>query len=101
MERAIVAPQTSPEVARRRMPVISNRILRWVALIVGPLVIFAIFMLVVGVDPIQTYAAMYSSSLGDFYGISEVLLRASPFILTGLATAIPAQVRLINVGGEG
>ncbi len=101
MERAIAVPQTTEAVGRRRMPVIGSRVLRWIMLIVAPLVIFAIFMLLVGVDPLQTYAAMVSSSLGDFYGISEVLLRASPFILTGLATAIPAQVRLINVGGEG
>ena len=44
---------------------------------------------------------MARAALGDFYGVGEVLLRAAPFILAGLATAIPAQVRLINVGGEG
>jgi simple sugar transport system permease protein len=67
----------------------------------GPFAIFALFLLAVGADPIRTYEMMARTALGDFYGISEVLLRAAPFVLAGLATAIPAQVRLINVGAEG
>ncbi len=37
------------------------------------------------------------------FGINQqdVLVRATPFILTGLAVAVPARAGLVNVGGEG
>ncbi len=76
-------------------------LLRWLGLLFGPMLIFALFLLAVGADPIRTYRAMYLSALGDSYGIGEVLLRAAPFILAALATALPARTRLINVGAEG
>jgi simple sugar transport system permease protein len=98
MERALTPPQTLP---RRGLPALLPPTLKLLGVVVGPFVIFALFLLAVGADPLKTYAAMFQSALGDFYGISEVLLRAAPFILTGLATALPAQVRLINVGAEG
>src|SRR5262245_42030303 len=101
IENTIAAPQSSPEETRRRIPALGSRLLRWALIIVIPLAVLALFLLVVGVDPIETYAAMFTSSVGDFYSISEVLLRASPFILAALATVIPAQVRLVNVGAEG
>lgn len=78
-----------------------HRSLHWILPALGPLLIFTLFLLIVGADPLRTYATMYSSALGDRYGISEVLLRAAPFILTALAAAIPARVGLINVGAEG
>lgn len=74
-------------------------------LALGPLFIFIFififFLLAVGADPVETYRTMLLSSLGDWYGLSEVLLRATPFVLTGLATVLPAQARLVNVGAEG
>lgn len=102
MERALTATEAAPQVLGRRwLPPIGSRILQWLGLAFGPFVIFALFLLAVGADPIKTYEMMARSALGDFYGIAEVLLRAAPFVLAALATAIPAQVRLINVGAEG
>ncbi len=98
MERVLAAPQV---LERRWLPAIGSRILQWIGLALGPFAIFALFLLAVGADPIRTYEMMARTALGDFYGVSEVLLRAAPFVLAGLATAIPAQVRLINVGAEG
>lgn len=75
--------------------------LRWLIVALGPLVIFALFLLTVGADPLNTYRSMAQSALGDFYGFSEVLIRATPFMLAGLATAVPARVGFVNVGAEG
>jgi ABC-type uncharacterized transport system permease subunit len=33
--------------------------------------------------------------------IEETLLRATPFVFTGLAVAVPARAGLVNIGGEG
>ncbi len=62
---------------------------------------FSLVLLVLGKDPVATYQQIYQGSLADDYGRSEVVVKMIPFILCALAVAIPAQVGLINVGGEG
>jgi simple sugar transport system permease protein len=63
--------------------------------------IFALLLLLVGRDPVATYAAIFQGTLGDSYGWGEIVVKMTPFILCALATAIPARVGLVNVGGEG
>jgi ABC-type uncharacterized transport system permease subunit len=67
----------------------------------APFVIFAIFLFSQGANPLETYQAMLRSAFGDWYGIGEVAIKSTPFLLTALAVAIPARAGLINVGGEG
>jgi ABC-type uncharacterized transport system permease subunit len=73
----------------------------WGLVVAAPIIIFAIFLLIVGANPIELYKTMIHSVFGDFYGFGELLIKATPFILTALATALPAKAGLINVGGEG
>ncbi|MGQ9631525.1 MAG: ABC transporter permease [bacterium] len=54
-----------------------------------------------GVDPIRAYRVMILGSFGSFYNFSEVLVRATPLILCGLAVGFAAKMLLWNVGGEG
>lgn len=77
------------------------RFLGWISLVLGPLAVFAIFLLIVKTNPLEAYAAMLRSTVGDLYGLGEVAVRAAPLILTALAATVPARARLINVGGEG
>ena len=58
-------------------------------------------LLLLGKDPIAIYIAIYNGTLGDSYGWGEIVVKMIPFILCALATAIPAKVGLVNVGGEG
>ncbi|MBC8043936.1 MAG: ABC transporter permease, partial [Rhizobacter sp.] len=60
-----------------------------------------LLMLIIGKDPFGIYGKMLAMSLGNSYGIGQVLFRATPLILTGLAVAIPFQAGLFNIGGEG
>ena len=76
-------------------------LLGWGSVLLGPFLVFGAFLVIVGVNPIETYRVMLDSALGSSYGVGEVAVRAAPYILTALATAIPARVRLVNVGGEG
>lgn len=99
MQKTIALPAASRSSRPRALPVAT--LLRWLLLALGPLAIFALFLLTVGADPIKTYKAMYFSALGDGYGLAEVLIRAAPFVLGALATALPARTRLVNVGAEG
>ena len=68
---------------------------------VAPFVLYGIFLLCYGVNPVGLYVSMVKSAFGDLYGFGEVLLKATPFVLTGLAAALPAKAGLVNVGGEG
>ena len=74
---------------------------RSVIAIIFAFVVFAIFIAVIGRDPIEIYTKMFEGTLRSKVGLSEVGVRMIPFVLTALAAAIPARVGLINVGGEG
>jgi len=67
----------------------------------SPFVLYGLFLLAYGVNPVDLYVSMVKTAFGDLYGFGEVLLKATPFVLTGLAAALPAKAGLVNVGGEG
>src|SRR6218665_3520196 len=70
------------------------------AIVVSAL-LFALFLLVIGKDPIQFYSLVWTGGFGTSFSIQNSLQRAAPLILTGLAFAIPAQIGLTMIGGEG
>lgn len=72
---------------------------RWLAAVFAAMVIFSVFLLVKGADPLEVYEAMWNSASADGFG--ETLIRATPFLLAGLAVAVPARAGLFNIGGEG
>jgi simple sugar transport system permease protein len=84
-----------------RIPLPVRRVLMFVGAFAMALILFSVVLLALGKDPIAAYEQMYLGSLSDDYGRSEVIVKMIPFILCALAVAIPAQVGLINVGGEG
>jgi len=71
------------------------------AIIIAPFILFGIFLTFYNVNPIELYRSMVATTFGSLYGFGEVLLKATPFVLTGLAAALPAKAGLVNVGGEG
>jgi general nucleoside transport system permease protein len=67
-----------------------------VALLLG-----AIVMLIEGYDPIATYGALFSYSLGGFYPFTTTLRNAVPLILTGLSASIAFASGPVNLGQPG
>jgi len=65
------------------------------------LLLFGIILLISGKDPIQSYKDILASTVGSRYGFSEVIVTMTPMLITALAVALPTQIGLINVGGEG
>ena len=61
----------------------------------------AVFILCVGKDPISIFGKFFSDSLGNSYGIGQILFKATPLIYTGLAAAISFRSGLFNIGAEG
>lgn len=70
------------------------------ALIASALV-FSLFLLVIGKDPIQFFSLIWTGGFGSSFSFQNSLQRAAPLILTGLAFAIPARIGLTMIGGEG
>lgn len=78
-----------------------KNVLSWCGVIAVPIVIFAVFLQIQGVNAVQTYVSMVTSTLGTAYGIGEVVIKSTPLVLIAVATAVSARVGLVNVGGEG
>jgi ABC-type uncharacterized transport system permease subunit len=69
--------------------------------IAGGLVLFGGFVLAIGRDPLAVMGVIFEGAFASAFSWQNTLLRAAPLILTGLAVAIPAQVGLVMIGGEG
>ncbi len=52
-------------------------------------------------NPLTVYDAIFTAALKDRDGWGNVLYRATPLMLTGLAVALAFQCGLFNIGGEG
>ncbi|MGB2963076.1 MAG: ABC transporter permease [Anaerolineales bacterium] len=66
------------------------------ALIVG-----AIMLLLLKVNPIEAYAAMWEGAFGSQNALAETLVKATPLLLVGLGICISFRGDVINIGGEG
>jgi general nucleoside transport system permease protein len=65
------------------------------------LIAFGIFVALSGKDPFDLYFYMYQGAFGTAFSWQNSLSRAAPLILTALCTALPAQLGLVIIGGEG
>ncbi|MBR9763048.1 MAG: ABC transporter permease [Rhodobacteraceae bacterium] len=60
-----------------------------------------VLIAIAGANPLEAYGLILKGALGSRLGFSEMLTRATPLILTGLAAAVAFRARLWNIGGEG
>ncbi|MER8530563.1 ABC transporter permease [Mesorhizobium sp. M0814] len=70
------------------------------ALIVG-MVLFSLFIALVGKSPVQLYETMWRGGFGSWFSIQNSLSRAAPLLLAALCVALPARLGLVVIGGEG
>jgi len=66
------------------------------ALIVG-----AVMLLLLKVNPIEAYSAMWEGAFGSKNALAETLVKATPLLLVGLGICISFRGDVINIGGEG
>jgi general nucleoside transport system permease protein len=66
------------------------------ALLVG-----AIMLLLLKVNPIEAYKAMWEGAFGSQNALAETLTKATPLLLVGLGICISFRGDVINIGGEG
>ncbi len=65
------------------------------------LVVGAIPLLFLGVNPLDAYGKLLQGAFGSLNGFAEVWVKATPLLFTGLAVAIPLRAGLWNIGAEG
>jgi general nucleoside transport system permease protein len=61
----------------------------------------AVMLLMLGVNPLEAYAAMISGVFGSVSGLTQALVKATPLLLVGLGICIAFRASVINIGGEG
>ncbi|HTP08334.1 MAG TPA: ABC transporter permease [Anaerolineae bacterium] len=65
------------------------------------LAVGAIILLLLGVNPLDAYAAMISGAFGSVQGITQSIAKATPLLLVGLGICIAFRASVINIGAEG
>jgi len=66
------------------------------ALLVG-----AVMLLLLKVNPIEAYIALWVGAFGTSNAFAETLVKATPLLLVGLGICISFRGDVINIGGEG
>ena len=72
-----------------------------VAAVLVALVLFGLFLLLLGKSPLTFITLIWIGAFGSAFSWGNTLAHAAPLILTALAVAIPAQLGLTMIGGEG
>jgi len=85
-----------------------NKMKKYLRSVISPLIaiilsllIGAIFISIVGKNPVEVYSRLFAGTLGNSYGIGQVLFKSTPLIFTGLAVAFAFKAGLFNIGAEG
>ena len=94
----VIAPRAVPNLRLLRLAEAAT--VPALALVASAL-LFAVFLLVIGKDPVQFYSLVWTGGFGSAFSFQNTLQRSAPLILTGLAFAIPARIGLTMIGGEG
>ncbi len=72
-----------------------------IAAILLSFIVAGLFLSIVGVNPFSAYASVAGQIFLTSWGIEDLLLKMSPLMLTGIAVALAAKMRVWNIGAEG
>jgi len=78
-----------------------GRIAAVAASLAAAIILCAILFLAVGVNPVAAFQSLIQGAFGTWRAATETLVKATPLIFTGLATAVAFRARLWNIGAEG
>ena len=99
-------PAESPALSRR--PPLSEASLRSIEAVLLPvlaiaagLALFGLLIAVLGKSPVDLYSYVWRGGFGTAFSLQNTMQRAAPLLLTALCVALPAQLGLVVIGGEG
>lgn len=103
--RADVKASDSPKVRKTRFTIdwkamAYGSVMPAMAIVVAMLA-GAVMLLLLGVNPAEAYAAMFSGVFGSVSGLTQALVKATPLLLVGLGICIAFRASVINIGAEG
>ncbi|HWQ43363.1 MAG TPA: ABC transporter permease [Desulfosporosinus sp.] len=78
-----------------------GKLLSFLGIAVLTLLITILLIRLVGSSVDQAFSSFLSGIFGSFYSVSEVMVKATPLILTGLGVAVGSRSGFINIGAEG
>ena len=107
-------PQTQPVVTPPRLAPATTSLTRlrqalggWVEGLVPvaalglALLVGAVLILALGVNPLDAYGSMLQGAVGSVSSLTQTLVKATPLLLVGLGITIAFRGGVINIGGEG
>ena len=65
------------------------------------LTVGAVMLLLLGVNPVTAYGALWEGAFGSTNALAETLVKATPLLFIGLGICIAFRGAVINIGGEG
>lgn len=65
------------------------------------LAVGAVMLLLLGVNPLEAYSALWDGAFGSTNAFAETLVKATPLLLVALGICISFRGDVINIGGEG
>lgn len=63
--------------------------------------LFCVFLLALGKSPGDFFKLVWTGAFGSWFSCRNTLSRAAPLLLTAPCVAVPAQLGLVVIGGEG
>ncbi len=69
--------------------------------VLAALLIGAVMIALLHVDPIQAYLELIGGAFGSVSGLTQSIVKATPLLLVGLGIVIAFRANVINIGGEG
>ncbi len=72
-----------------------------VGAVIAALLVGALMLLALNVNPLQAYGALFDGALGSVSSVTQTLVKATPLLLVGLGITIAFRGGVINIGGEG
>jgi ABC-type uncharacterized transport system permease subunit len=100
IETAVVPPR-SPRRFNIDWADILFRIAVPVLAMLAALLVGAVLLLLLDVNPFVAYAALLEGAFGSVSSITQSLVKATPLLLVGLGICIAFRASVINIGGEG
>jgi ABC-type uncharacterized transport system permease subunit len=85
---------------RSRLSTLFDALLPVIATLAA-LAVGAVMLLILKVNPIEAYAALWDGAFGTPNAFAETLVKATPLLLIALGICISFRGDVINIGGEG
>lgn len=61
----------------------------------------AIFIFLLGLDPLKVYSSLLDGAFGNAYRFSETIKKAIPLLIASLGVGLAFRMQFWNIGGEG